>query len=46
MKHFTLRFDNEEVHQAFKVKTVMENTSMQAQIMKMIEEWLKESCKK
>ena len=45
MKHFTLRFDDEKVHQEFKVKTVMENTSMQAQIMKMIEEWLKEGNK-
>lgn len=45
MIHFTLRFDNEELHQTFKIKAITENTNIQQQIMKMIEEWTKEDKK-
>jgi hypothetical protein len=41
IKKFTLRFDDEQQHQEFKIKTIRSNTSMQKELIKMVEQYLK-----
>ena len=41
IKKFTLRFDDEQQHQEFKIKTIKANTSMQKELIKMVEQYLK-----
>ena len=42
IKKFTLRFDNKELHQDFKIKCIKNNTSMQSKIIEMIKNHLLE----
>lgn len=46
MKHFTLRFDDEQLHQDFKIKCIKNNSSMQKEIIKMIKEYMSKEIEK
>ncbi|WP_443662435.1 hypothetical protein [Clostridium sp.] len=45
MKKFTLRFDDEKLHQEFKIKCIRENSSMQQTLIKLVEKLVKEEKK-
>ncbi|WP_164971473.1 hypothetical protein [Clostridium tetani] len=46
MKNFTLRFEDEELHQDFKIKCIKKNSNMQQELMKMIKEYMNKETEK
>lgn len=45
MKSFTLRFEDEELHQAFRIKCIKKNSSMQKELLKLVVEYMNEDKK-
>lgn len=42
MKKFTLRFEDEQLHQDFKIKCIRNNSNMQKELIKMVQKYLKD----
>ena len=44
MKKFTLRFEDEKLHEAFKIKTIKDKSNMQQVLIAMVQKYVKGGC--